>query len=346
MSNENRYKIKPIRDKSICVLVSRGVPAEDAAIVVDSMLEADICGVATHGIRMLCSYIQKIDKGEISLDKSEVIKSVPAFTLLDAKNSIGAISAYKATKIAIDKAKKSGIHVVFSRNNNTYGSAFYYVEKIAKAGMIGFTCCNSPAAMPAFNGLEPMLGTNPLAFACPSKSEGTIILDMATSIVAKSKFEMARINGQKLPNGWASDKNGIPTDDPIEAIKGFVMPMAGFKGYGIAMTIDIVSGVLSGAGYLNKVGKFYSKGRGGMNVGQLFIAVNVDIVYEGDFASDMDLYIQTLRKSKTLKGRMIRVPGENKALARKEAYEKGVILTDDTVEKLERLFAVELMKEC
>ena len=202
----------------------------DAITFVDSMLASDMCGVSTHGIRMLASYVQKIDKGEFSFDNAEIVKQLPSFTVIDARNSIGAVSAAYAVDIAIGQAKKNGIHTVFSRNSNTFGPGFYYAERIADAGMIGFICSNSPAAMPAVNGLEVMLGTNPLAFAAPTRSYGNIVMDMATSVVAKSRFGTAKAKGEKLEPGWALDKNGNPTTDPDEEIQGFVLPMAGFKG--------------------------------------------------------------------------------------------------------------------
>lgn len=333
-----RYDIAKIRSLSEQALIECHLSKEEAALVVDSMLEADINGVSTHGIRMLYAYVDKLKSGQFSIAQPRVLKDSPSFTLMDSNNIIGAISAAKASSICIEKAKEYGMHTVFAKNCNTFGPAFYYAEMMSKAGMIGFVCSNTPAAMPAFNGLEPMLGTNPLAFSCPSKSKGTITLDMATSIVAKSHFSTALANHQKLKEGWALDQNGNPTTDPMEAIKGFVLPMAGFKGYGIAMAIDILSGFLSGAGYLNKVNKFYSKDGKGMNVGQMFVAINPELVYEGNFLADMDGYIDILRGSKVMNGRNIAIPGDDRVSKRKMSLESGIELSEDTREKLELLF--------
>lgn len=339
---KKRFDIDFLREQSVRVLVQNGANEQDARIVVDSMLEADINGVTTHGIRMIYSYVHKLKKGDFSLSIPQILKSTPAYTILDGNNTMGAVAAMKAVNICKEKAKKHGIHTVFARNCNTFGPGFYYAEKIAASGMVGFVCCNSPAAMPAYNGLEPMLGTNPLAFACPSKSKGTIALDMATSIVAKSRFETARLNGDILPVGWAVDKNGKPTTDPIEAIKGFVLPMAGFKGYGIAMIIDILSGVMSGSGYLNKVNKFYSQDGKGMNVGQLFVAFDPEQIYDGDFLSDMDEYIDLLRNSKTVDGKQIAIPGDDRAKVKEMSQKHGVTLSADSVDKLEQTFGTQL----
>ncbi len=333
-----RYNIDKIRDLSVNELVGCNLSKEDSELVVDSMLEADINGVSTHGIRMLYAYVDKLKKRTVAITQPQIIKDSPSFTILDSNNAIGAISATRASQICLDRAREFGMHTVFAKNCNTFGPAFYYAELMSKVGMIGFVCSNTPAAMPAFNGLEPMLGTNPLAFSCPSKTKGTITLDMATSIVAKSHFSTALANHEKLKEGWALDQNGNPTTDPMEAIKGFVLPMAGFKGYGIAMAIDILSGFLSGAGYLNKVNKFYSKDNSGMNVGQMFIAINPKMVYDGDFLSDMDGYIETLRSSRVKEGQSIAIPGDDRINKREVSLESGIELSDDTRDKLELLF--------
>lgn len=339
------YDIDFIRLHSEAVLKRKGMPENDATIFVDSMLSADMCGVSTHGIRMLFPYCEKIDRGDFSFKSPSVIQQKTSFSIIDASNTVGAVSACYAVNIAMEQAKVSGIHTVLSRNCNTFGPGFYYAEKIADNGMIGFVCCNSPAAMPAPNGLEAMLGTNPFAFACPTKSKGNIVVDMATSIVAKSKFAMAKSMNVSLEPGWALDREGNPTTDPDEGIMGFVLPMAGVKGYGIAMVIDIVSGVLSGAGFLNNVSKFYSKDGACMNVGQLFIAINPKLIYEGDFLSDMDKYVSILRQSKSVSGKVITIPGDGKTRRRGKAIKDGILLDPATVEKLGKLFN-EPLKEC
>lgn len=337
----SRYSIDFIRENAVRVIKDRGI--QRAEILIDSMIAADMSGIQTHGIKMLPAYIEKINRGEFSTDDIKVVKQSAAFTTVDACNSIGAISAMRCVDIAIEKARVNGIHTVFSKHCNTFGPAFYFVEKMAEAGMIGLVCCNSPAAMPMSNGCEVMLGTNPFAFACPSASKGTILLDMATSVVAKSKFLIAKNKGEQIPEGWALDINGNPTTDPEEAIKGFVLPMAGAKGSGIALMIDMLSGMLSGAGYLNKVGKFYSKTGEPMNVGQMFVAIDPTLVYDGDFYSEMDEYIELIRNSKAMEGKTVSIPGDRKFAARETAAIEGIILDDTTAEKLEQLFGKKLV---
>lgn len=336
-----KYDANIIRDKAINVLLERGIKNGDK--LVDSMIAADYSGVSTHGIKMFPAYIDKLDKGEFSNCDIRIIKQTAAFTMIDAMNTIGAISASSCVDIAIEKAKKSGVHIVFSKNSNTLGPAFYYVEKMAATGLIGFLCCNSPAAMPVYNGLERMLGTNPFAFACPSYSKDTVLIDMATSVVAKSKFLMAKNRGEKLLEGWALDKNGNSTTDPDEAIQGFVLPMAGTKGYGLALVIDILAGVLSGSAYLNKVGKFYNADGGSMNVGHMFVAIDPKQIYEGDFYREMDEYIEIIRMSKAKPDSVITIPGDGKYKKRKQTQSEGIELSEETVCILQNLFKCELV---
>lgn len=338
-----RFDITFIRNKAELALIERGMPKKDAILFVDTMIASDMNGVSTHGIRMLPAYLQKIDRNEFSFDRPSVIKQLPSFTIVDAKNTIGAVSANFAADIAIEQAKINGIHTVFCRNANTFGAGFYYTEKIADSGMIGFVCSNSPAAMPAYNGLEALLGTNPLAFAVPTRSGDSISVDMATSVVAKSKFGTAKAEGLKLEPGWAIDKNGNPTLDPDEGIQGLVLPMAGFKGYAIALIIDILSGFLSGAAYLNDVGKFYSQDGRCMNVGHMITAFNPELVFDGDYWAEIEKYILKLRTSKSVKDHKIVVPGDRKRSNKTESLKHGIALTDDVVEKLEKIFKTELL---
>ncbi len=338
-----RYSIEQLRGLGEESLVSEGLKKDSAKVIVDSMLEADMNGVSTHGIRMLPGYITRLQVGQFSVDDPEIIKQTAAFTKLDANNCIGAVSAAYAVEIAIEKARKHGVHTVFAKNCNTYGPAFYYAELMSKKRLVGFTCSNSPAAMPAVNGLEQMLGTNPFAFACPTATCGDIVIDMATSVVAKSRFETARLNGEQLQQGWALDKDGVPTTDPVEAIKGFVLPMAGFKGYGIAMMLDIISGLMSGAAYLNKVGKFYSQDTVGMNVGHMFVAIDPEIVFDGDFYKEADQYISCLSLSKSVPGKEIILPGDDRKLRKAISEQNGILLSEDTVVKLEQLFNTKLI---
>ena len=199
---------------------------------------------------------------------------------------------------------------------------------MAKKGCVGIVLCNSPAQMTAPNGKSKLLGTNPLSIAIPN-GEKPIVLDMATSAVAKSKIKQMKENGERIPFGWALDKNYQPTQDAEEALKGYVLPMAGFKGYGLAMMIDILAGALSGAGYLDKVGRFYSSDFSCMNVGFSFIAINPTQMYGEGFTSLINKYVQHIEEDERVEvDKEIALPGFDR-LKNKEYNENNGIEIDD-----------------
>lgn len=296
------------------ILINRGLCMDSAKKTAECMVLADLYGVSTHGTHMLPSHIERIKCGGYTLNPSfNIVDESPAYTIVDADNAIGFASAGYCMEYAVEKAKTSGIFTVFSNHANAYGAAFCYPMMATEHGMIGFTCCNSPAAMAPINGKTKLFGTNPLAMVIPAKSEKPIIIDMATSKVAKSKFLQAKREGKELPDGWALDKDGNPTNDPDMAIQGLVCPMEGFKGYGLALMIDIIAGMLSGAAWQGHVGKFYSATGSAMNVGHMFTVINpIQILGEG-FLEMVDAYIKEIRNSERIMGDSpIMVPGDDK----------------------------------
>ena len=303
---------KILKQEVICKLFNNGVSKEHAEIIADCFVTADIYGVTTHGVAILPTHIKRIQQGNYNLfPKMRVVRETSAFAVVDGDNAIGPVSATFCMRYAIDKCKQSGIYTVFSRNNNTFGPAFYYPLIAAKEGFIGIALSNSPAQMAPFGGKEKMIGTNPFSIVIPNGNE-PIILDMATSVVAKSKFKEYKEAGKQLPDGWALNANGEPTIDPDEAINGLIMPMAGFKGYGIAMMIDILSGVLSGAAYLNKVGRFYTESKNGMNIGFQFTVIDPKQVLGEEYDNIIAEYVSLLRNSKRIEGKTIILPGDDR----------------------------------
>ena len=313
------YKKEEIIEK----LSSDGVSKTDAEITADVMTVADKCGVLTHGSKMLPTYIKKLSENGFNLNPDfKVIRETNSFAVLDGDNSIGFVSAVYSMEYAKRKAKENGMFTVFSRNNNTFGPAFYYPLLAAKSGMIGIISSNSPAQMAPIGGREKMLGTNPFAAAIPIADKDPIIIDMASSIVAKSRFAYYKEQGKKLPDGWALDENGEPTNDPDSAIKGFIMPMAGHKGYAIAMLIDILSGVMSGAAYLDTVGRFYTDSKNGMNVGFMCTVIDPYAVLGEEYDERIKDFEEKLRNTKTIKDNIITLPGDRKHRAFKQNEEK------------------------
>lgn len=300
-------------------LTENGVKETHAEIVADCFVTADMYGVTSHGTAILPAHIQRIERGGYNLEpKLDIIRESAAFAIIDGDNSMGPVCASFCMDYAVEKSHESGIFTVLSRNNNTFGPAFYYPLTAAQKGCIGIAFSNSPAQMAPYGGKEKMLGTNPFSMVIPCGDKPPIIIDMATSVVAKSKFKEYKKENKPLPEGWALDTNGKPTTDPDEAMAGLVLPMAGFKGYGIAMMIDIIAGALSGASYLNKVGRFYSETNACMDVGFTFIAIDPKVIFGEDYEKIMEEYVEALRNSEAVEGCTITLPGDDRLIKFKE----------------------------
>lgn len=308
-------KAKYIEEKNTIIreLTAVGVSMQQAEVVADCFATADEYGVMSHGINVLPAHVDKVKRGGYNLQPSlAIVRETPAFAVVDGDNGFGPVSADFCINYAVEKAKTVGVFHVFSKNNNTVGPAFYYPLKAAKRGCIGILFSNSPAQMAPFGGKEKLLGTNPFSAVIPVPGGDPIIVDMATSVVAKSKFKQYKEDSKQLPDGWALDENGKPTNDPDEGMKGLVLPMAGFKGYGIAMLIDLISGLVAGAAYLNNVGRFYSADNKGMNVGFCCIAIDPKVVLGEEYDSAIAEYVKTIRNSERSGEGPICMPGDDR----------------------------------
>ncbi len=313
------------KDAIINRLKEKGVCELHAQKIADCLTTADAYGVYSHGKATLDAHINRINKGAYNLQPNiKVVRETAAFAVVDGDNSIGMVSADFCMDYAIKKSKESGIFAVFSKNNNTFGPAFYYPLQAAKRGVLGIAFSNSPAQMAPFGGKEKMLGTNPFAAVIPVGESDPIIIDFATSVVAKSKFKEYANSGKPLPQGWALDVDGNPTTDAKKAIEGLVLPMAGFKGYGIALLIDVLAGVMSGASYLNKVGRFYSEKNDCMDVGFCFIAIDPKVVFGDDYNESIQDFVLRLRNSEKIEGNKISLPGDDRVENYRRVCDEGI----------------------
>lgn len=307
-----------------------GVNSEDADFLGQYFATVDFYGVESHGVKTLDAHIKRIERGGYNLTPQfNIKKETAAFAVINGDNAMGMLSANHCVEFAMDRARQSGIFTVFSYNNNTYGSAFYYALKAAKEGFICITSSNSPAQMAAVGGKEKILGTNPFAVAIPARENHPIVIDMATSTVAKSKLNEYKQKGLPIPEGWALDSEGQPTTDAEKALAGIMLPMAGFKGYGISMMIDIISGVLSGSSYLGNVGRFYNPENNAMDVGFTFTVIDPKVVFDNDFYEEMDNYIKTVRNSQIIENEKISLPGDDRLLKYNENVKNGFVLSQN-----------------
>lgn len=277
MASQVNISIDNLNQVVIEVLVKVGVSDEDAAIILDTILFANRRGVATHGVGRLPLYVHKIAAGHFNpKNEIEVLADNAAYALLDAHNGFGQVVAYKATKMAIEKAKKYGIAVVGVRNSNNFGAAGYYGDMAAREGCAAMVYANAAPAIAPTGGNKTIFGTNPLCYAYPGdENHDPILLDMATTIAARGKIRLAAKNGEKIPLDWAIGPDGQPTDDPNVALKGSLLPIGGYKGYGLSMFVDIFAGMLTGSHYAGGV-KNLSKMEEDSGNGHLFVVIDLD----------------------------------------------------------------------
>lgn len=331
-----RIQIEALKERIIKVLEENGLRSSDARDTANCLVMADEYGIKTHGTVVLPSHVKRIKSGGYNLNPTfATIQATPSFAIIDADNSIGFASASHCMRYAIEKSSATGIFTVFSRNANAYGAASCYAMMAAEQNKIGFTCCNSPAAMAPIGGKERKFGTNPLSMVIPTGDGSPIIIDMATSKVAKSRFLQAKREGKPLGEGWALDVDGNPTTDPDKGIQGFVCPMEGFKGYGLALMIDLVAGLLSGAAWQDNVRKFYNENGDPMNVGHFFMVIDPVKVMGDGYWDLIRNYVDNIRNSASaVEGGHVALPGDDKHQAYRMNVENGIEISDEVAELL------------
>ena len=317
------------------VLTASGVDEDCAEKVADVLIDADLAGISTHGVSRLAIYMERMAKGVVSKKNNiKIPKEGPSSLVIDAGNTLGAPSAVFAMEKCIEKAAETGACFATVRNSNHFGATAYYTKLAAKKGMIGFACTNLTGKIAPFGAAEPFLGTNPISIAAPSLDK-PVVLDMSPAVVALGKLILSEKLGKSIPLGWALDKDGKPTTDPAEGRKGSLIPIGGPKGSGIAIMVDVLSGILSGAGYgphLHDLYKFDAPQGVGHFLGAIDIAHFIDLDAFEKALSGMSTEIKGLKKAEGFKE--ILMPGElelNRAAANREA---GIDLPDAVYQEL------------
>lgn len=322
------------------IFVKAGVSQEDAKVIADSLIQADLRGVESHGVVRTSIYLERIEKKMINPNSEIKIESDNAATaLVNGQNNFGSVVGSFALDVAIKKAKKSGAGIVGVKGSNHFGTGAYYALKAIKQNMILLVMSNASQTMPPTGGIRPFIGTNPLAVGIPAGEENSFLLDMATSVVARGKIIVASQKDERIPEGWAIDKKGNPTTDAQEALDGSVLPMGGPKGYAISMFIDILSGVLTGAGFGKYVNNMYENWEDPQNVGHFFLVIDINqFMPLEDFKKRMDLYIREIKAEPKAEGiSEIFIPGEIEHRRSNEHKKNGIVLSPKVVEELNEI---------
>jgi len=343
MTRKHLFKAEDLKSYASRFLMSFDVPQEDAKIMADVLIAADLRGVDSHGIIRLHSYYGTRLQRELidPLSSTTVVRETLVSLALDGGNGLGPVVAHRAMLRCIEKAEQSGIAIVTVHNSNHFGIAGYYAMMALPHDMIGVSLTNSQPLVAPTYGRTAMLGTNPIAVAVPTGTERPYVLDMATSIVPIGRVKVYSKSGEKIPAGWGMDKVGKSTEDPDAVIAdGALFPlggtdiMRGYKGYGLALLVDILSGVLSGAAFSTAVGNPSNPGRA--DVGHFFMAIKPDLFRPvDDFKQGMDELIQRMKEApKILDHDRIYIHGEKEFEHAERCAVEGVPVLAPVVDSL------------
>lgn len=320
------------------ILTASGVDDSCAQAVAESLIDAELTGVSTHGVSRMSIYMQRMNAGLVSRENNiRILQESPSAVVIDAGNTLGAPSGKFAMETCIRKAAETGCCFATVRNSNHFGTAAFYTKMAAAQGMLGFACTNLTGKIAPFGSAEPFMGTNPISVAAPSDGI-PVVLDMTPSVVALGKLILAQKLGQSIPLGWALDREGNPTTDPAEGRKGSLIPIGGPKGSGLAIVVDILSGILSGAGYGPQLHDLYEldapQGVGHF-MGAIDISHFLDPAAFKHTLSQMVSEIKGLRKAQGVEE--ILLPGERAARCAEARLEDGIDLPEPVYEELLKL---------
>jgi len=339
-----------IREQLVSVLRAWGMPEAHAATTADMMLETDLRGVDSHGISMLPTYDREFRAGRLNMrPQFKRLREGPSMALIDADASLGHPVAVHAMNLAVDKCRESAVAVVSVVNSHHFGAAGCYSRIAAERGVIGMvtSATRGVSMVPTF-AAEPVMGTNPLAFAAPAKRNPPFQLDMATTTVAAGKVKVYKLNHEPLPPGWVVDDKGQPVTDPEEAFKyvferpeGGITPLGGpkeaggHKGYGLAVMVHILGGVLAGASFSPLRNKT-QKPSDPHNLGHFFMALDPRAFRgAGEFEDDLDQVIDTLHAARRADpAQPVLVAGDPEMATRAERLRDGVPVPDDLLVQL------------
>ena len=339
MSNA-MYSVDDLLQLATLCFRAVGVPDEDAKWTAHVLVRADLQGTATHGLSRLLAYVAGICKGKIKAHPNlQVTKTGPATTVVDGDQGLGPVVAKVAVETAIHQAKQAGVGVVAVRNGNHAGAMSTYTELAAAEGLIGLALTNAQPAIPPWGGRQAYFGTNPIALAAPKCQGDPISIDLATSVTARGNIIIAAKKNELIPEGWALDETGLPTTDAVTALKGSVLPMAGPKGYSLALLVEILSGLLSGGNFGHTVGSIYDEGSEPPGTGMFMMVLNPDffIGVESFTTRVAQLAAEVTSVPLAAGYERIRLPGERRQELEQERRMRGVPLTLQTESELRKV---------
>jgi len=322
---------------------SVGLPPGDARLCGDWLTDAEASGVTSHGIARASMYLDALRRGKIAAQPVITVEqSRPGVLLVDGDNGMGPVVGAVAIDRAIASASATGIAMAAVRHSNHYGAAGYLLQRAARAGYAALTCSNGSPIMAVWGGADPVLSTNPLAAAFPAaEAQNALSFDMATSVAAFGRIRQAHRAGESIPADWAVAPDGSATTDPVEAMRGALLPVGGAKGSALALMVEMLAGVLTGAGIGPAVGNPNDTSPEPADVGHAFIVLDPEAFMPRDrFEARAAQLGDLVRGSRPVAGvSSVRLPGGGASARRQEADRHGILLPEQTVELLAKELA-------
>jgi L-2-hydroxycarboxylate dehydrogenase (NAD+) len=349
-----RIPVAKLVDFMVAALLKMGVPPDDAGIIADVLITADLWGVRSHGVAHLKMYHERMKSGlQLPVTKWSVVKETPTTAVIDGGNGMGMVVGSHAMELAIQKAQKYGLGAVAVRNSSHYGVAGYYSLMAVKAGMVGLSVTNAhPSIAPTF-GTEPMLGTNPIAVAAPTDEEFPFMFDAATAVVPRGKIEVAARANKPIPEGWVISKDGSAATDSSQMIAemnqgdvallplgGMGELMGGHKGYGLATMVEVFSAAFQNGAYLSMLHDTDHEGNAQfLRIGHFFLAINIEhFIPLDEFKHTTGNMMRELRASrKGAEGARIYTAGEKEYWNKQRVQMDGVEIAPGVQKNLNAL---------
>lgn len=332
--------VETIRSFSNGVFRAAGLGEAEAGTVTDVLIHADLRGHASHGVTRIPIYAERLKAGVVKARPDvRITRSAPGFLVVDGDNGPGPVVSLAAMEACIGAAQETGIAIATIGHSNHNGAGSYYIEHAVKAGCIALAMTNAPPSMAVFGGREAVIGTNPLSFGTPTAGEAPVLLDMATALVARGKIVEASKRGDTIPEGWALDGEGRPTTDARAAEQGVVLPMAGAKGSGLAIMVEVLSGVLAGGRFAAEMGNLYSDWELTQDNAHVFIVIDAAKGAAGtDHPARTSSLVEMLKGSALAEGHdAILMPGEIETARAARAQAEGIDLPANVVADLEEI---------
>ena len=321
---------------------AHGVAAADAADTARILVLGDLFGHQTHGVSRVESYCERIAAGGINAKaRPRIDKPAAAMALVDGDNGLGPVVGMAALRSAMELARECGVAIALARSSNHFGAIAPYCWLAAQEGFAAVIGSNSTPTIAPTGGREARVGNSPLGFGVPNPAGDPIILDMAMSVVARARIRNALKRGEPIPPTWGTDRAGEPTTDPKAALDGFLLPIGGYKGYGLALIVDLFAGLLSGASYLTHVKSWQDEPGAPQGLGHFFLLVDTRRLGTGEWLAErMADFAAILHSTPPADAaRPVLLPGEIELGRRERQLREGLNLEPGVVEKLEALAA-------